>query len=678
VATNRGKESGPFGRCNGVTTLFEHATTPKEVPASARRSLDLGQLLEHAAVVLLMLWWAGPMTRAQGGRGPGATAWALALLVPALLLTRAWSRVSAVLLIAAWAVPLGALAMCLLAPSGWNGADDLASYTLASLLVPVIVAYGRTPERRSALVAAIVLAGMVEFAEAFLPWWGGGNPAVAMIGTFFWWNPYAAFLLPGALLGAALVIGNRTPWRLVGWASAPLCVAGIVFSSSRATLALLVLGLLLTGLVCLAFDGRRRALARWLGVAVLSVAVCIGVSGPPFFEHRGSLTSTEQAKAARGESVAQNSTYRLQFWQRSVEVFVHHPLAGAGSHTLVEASAPYVPVTFARSNLVHNGYLQALSDGGLLLGLPFLASWAAVLLAACRLLLSIRRRADERWLRMAAPLALVLSAAHSGVDFDWSHPSDLVLTALLAALVLGVPVSRTETAPRRSRRRWVVTALVAVPMLLAGTAAVAVVRWHQTPGGITRLRLAPPARAAALRAEGSGLFRDFRWPVALLVTATGTEPLVRDTGVAHPDLQWALERTAREASIDPSTALLRARGLLVLGRTSEAVAVVEQNLARLTVARSGSIADQASAVLASAGDTKAARSVLLPYLAPDARDVHLGEHVHALLVVDAPAFTELDRCAFSLLANDAVPAGTPDPGPPSSPTACVSLLRGTS
>ena len=76
-------------------------------------------------------------------------------------------------------------------------------------------------------------AGLVEFWEAFLPWWGGGHPETAMSGTFYWWNPFAAFLLPGALLGAALAIAGRQTWRTLGWLAAPMCAAGIVFSSSR-------------------------------------------------------------------------------------------------------------------------------------------------------------------------------------------------------------------------------------------------------------------------------------------------------------------------------------------------------------------------------------------------------------------------------------------------------------
>ena len=250
---------------------------------------------EHLVAALTVLWWAGPMTTRLGGRGPAATAVAIVLVALLFAVTRAWRRVSLSLLVAAALVAVGGLVMCLAAPTGWYGADDFAGYVLFALAVPSFAAYASTPKRRVLLVCAIPLAGLAQFAQAFWPWWERGDPTGAMIGTFYWWNPYAAFLLPGAILGAALAIRHERPWRLIGWICTPVCAAGIVFSSSRTTLALLAAGMLGLLLICVGTDWPRNVL-RWVTAVGLCVAAVFALSGPPFFDHRGGVGAAAEAK----------------------------------------------------------------------------------------------------------------------------------------------------------------------------------------------------------------------------------------------------------------------------------------------------------------------------------------------------------------------------------------------
>ncbi len=639
------------------------------VPTRSRPSLH--QIAEHLAASALVLWWAGPMTARTGGRGPGATAIAVALVVLLFVLSTPWKRLGRPTVGLALAVPVAALAVCLTAPTGWYGADDLAAYTMASLAVPAIAAYARTSLRRSALVAAISLAGMAQFAQSFLPWWGGEDPSRPMTGTFYWWNPYAAFLLPGALLGIGLIVRGERPWRLVGWVAAPTCSAGIVFSSSRTTSVLLVIGTLALLLMCLERQAWRGLLFRW----VLAVALCVGAvyafAGPPFFEQRAGIGAAAEAKAERGETVAQNGAYRLEFWQRALAVFGDRPLVGSGSHAMVGASEPLVPAGLARSNLAHNGYLQALSDGGLVLGFPFLLGCATILVAATRRLLSARQATSERWLRIALPVALAGAAAHSFVDFDWSHSSNLLLTALLAALILAVPLS-TGRPPRH-----LPGALILVPaLLLAAVAGTASWRWDETKLDIGRANGTSAERAKWLRATGSGLFRDHRWAAGVLrLSAGGSGPLL-DGGVQSAEVRWALAVTAGPAEVDPDLQIQRARALVVLGERAAAAVLVDRLLRQLSPAKAAGFADGAAQVLAATGRVDEGRRLVLRYLLASPRDVQVGAHLAALLDTHRGDYDLVDRCAYAVVPAELRAPHTADPGSPPRGTTCELVLQG--
>jgi O-antigen ligase len=559
--------------------------------------------------------------------------------------------------------------ICVTAPTGWYGADDAAGYALAATAVLAVSAYARDKQRRLAVVVAVSVAGLIEFMEAFLPWWGGGRPEAPMSGTFYWWNPFAAFLLPGALLGAAMAIAGVRTWRAVGWLSAPMCAVGIIFSSSRMSVALLAAGYVALGLVVLTSRPRRRALIRWVLVGVLSLGAAVALSGPPFFDHRASLTAAADAKSASGQSVAQNGHFRLEFWQRATAVVKDRPLVGSGPHALVGASENLVSPRLARSNLAHNGYLQVLSDGGLALGLPFLLACAGCLLAGVRLLLSARSRTDERWFAVAVPVTLAALAAHSAVDFDWSHPSDLTLTAVLAGLALAVPVRSVTSAKQSRTASGVVVTTMAAVLVLAS--------WNTNHAklDISRVAGTPAEQANVLHQTGSGPLRDFRWALAVLRLGAGSDGPIVDGGVDGSDLTWAVAGTKAIAPVAPDVQLQRARALVVLGRGAEATHLVQRLLSSRQPDDIGPVVDQAAEVLSATGHRGQARGLLLRQLGMGI-DEHSGAHLQALIDVASGHYTLVDRCAEALVPPNQRLQSTPDLGLAPAAAVCDSILRG--
>ncbi len=129
------------------------------------------------------------------------------------------------------------------------------------------------------------------------------------------------------------------------------------------------------------------------------------LTGPPFFPERVSATA---ATAARAESFVTNGVQRFEDWRRAVAIFVEWPVTGAGFYSYDGAT---VAVTTKRDGVstafAHNGFLQALSDGGLVLAVPLCVSVALILLLALRTLAT--RSAPATWSARGGCTFLVLS-----------------------------------------------------------------------------------------------------------------------------------------------------------------------------------------------------------------------------------------------------------------------------
>jgi O-antigen ligase len=320
------------------------------------------------------------------------------------------------------------------------------------------------------------LSGAVQFYWSFIPWRGGSDATVAMVGTFYWHNQFGAFMLAPAVIGASFVLANRQFSRLVGWILVPMVTAGVVYSTSRGSQ--LMLALAWIGLFVLAFrmrSGARRAVIRLLGLSVLCVAVAFLVAGPPFFSSWHLPWQATQARSATGGSLTDNSGYRVYMWRESLSVFQHNPLTGTGYGALARAAAKVTPASWPRSPLSHNDYLQSMADGGILLGLPFLTAcgWFAFRLG--RQLFAVLRRRVSDPVRVGLVLAAATMMAHSFIDFDWSYPALFATAAVVIGLALAPATLRrpATTAPtaapaavtQRQRPRY--AALVAIAVLAA-------------------------------------------------------------------------------------------------------------------------------------------------------------------------------------------------------------------
>jgi O-antigen ligase len=305
---------------------------------------------------------------------------------------------------------------------------------------------------------------MLEMEEAWLPWWGGEDPTHPITGTFYWWNPFAAYVLAGTTVGFAVFLRGRAGLAAFGLAGFVLGAVGLVYATSRAADACAVVALVVVTGAHL-WSARWRGLRRvGPGLAAAAATVWV-VGGPPFFPHRSAPLAATAAREA-AHSLTENGSYRTEFWREALKLFGRHPVVGGGYHSLATESVGHVPHTWALSPLAHNGYLQALSDGGLLLGVPFLLGCGAITLFVLFALRDAVRNRDFSVGSFAVPLVLGALLAHSAVDFDWSYPADLLLTAVLAGIVAGNRWARRVERSDRQDWRMGVAVLAGVGLLV--------------------------------------------------------------------------------------------------------------------------------------------------------------------------------------------------------------------
>jgi O-antigen ligase len=423
-----------------------------------------------AAVVATLAWWATGLTWGTGGREPHVLSLGCGLLLASSLLVRPWRRLPTAALLLGHGLGLAAFTVVLTAPTGTEGLHEAASYAFAGQLGLVVLAWATSPARRTIALGAVLVAAASQFTQGWLPWWGLQDPSRLFQGTFYWHNQAGIFLAAGALLAFAVVAQAHRPLHPLGWVVTPLTTAGVVYTTSRGSQLGLALGLvLLTVAILRSHDIRRAAALRLTGVTVVAWTVTTLLTGPPFFPERVSATA---ATAARADSFVANGVQRFEDWRRAVAIFVEWPVTGAGFYSYDSAT---VAVTTKRDGVstafAHNGFLQALSDGGLVLAVPLFVAVGLILLLALRALPEALRAGDL--VRVGAGVAFLVLMLHSGMDFDWTYPALLSLATVVGVLALPVP-AQVDVPPPRARASW-----AAVTVLLLAVAAVGA--W---PGGL--------------------------------------------------------------------------------------------------------------------------------------------------------------------------------------------------
>jgi len=276
---------------------------------------------------------------------------------------------------------------------------------------------------------------------ALFVFWGANNPSMRWYSTFYWPNPFAAFLLltlPIEIFRTLRAPASRE--ALVHGAMSTLLGVALVLTYSRgAWLSLLAAGLV--GLVVLRPPSWARVATRAFLLGVLGMVLVAGLT-----RGLGSAPADAEARAASIQG-------RLHFWQSAWRIFLDHPF-GTGAGTFGSVHAKYQQDARFYASDAHNLYLQTAAEMGVP-GVLALAVLVVGLGTMWRRVLRQARNADAYTLVAGTGIALLAFGVHSGVEMNWAFPANPAVACALAGMLVAMErVTGSPTEAPSISRRW--------------------------------------------------------------------------------------------------------------------------------------------------------------------------------------------------------------------------------
>ena len=288
-------------------------------------------------------------------------------------------------------------------------------------------------------VVAVVALAQHATAPTTIYWrWMPVDPGARPYGPFIDRNHLATWLIMAISLSAGAVAVRLST-------SAPgvraLMLEGLAGST---VLGLGALGMMLIALVA--------TLSRSGMVGLVAAAGCGAMLGARTMRRRSGLTAAAalailllalafwtnaQGLTARVESTLAtvSPVSRLMIWRDTLGIVRDFPWMGTGAGTFADVMIQYQrSATRILFNHAHNEYLQLLAEGGIV-GAGCVAFLVVLFARAARKAID-EDRSTKRFIRIAAAAGLTGIAVQSVWDTGLRTPANLVLAAVLAALVL--------------------------------------------------------------------------------------------------------------------------------------------------------------------------------------------------------------------------------------------------
>jgi O-antigen ligase len=165
-----------------------------------------------------------------------------------------------------------------------------------------------------------------------------------------------------------------------------------------------------------------------VGVVMLLVALTIDIEGwYSRFQQSVGLT---------------NEFDRMTIWRESAAIMADFPITGAGAGTYALAMSQYQETrvwvgamhAWAHFNNAHSHYVQAMAEGGLLLGLPLIAAIGFLSRLGLKAIRS--DKGEMFWMRIGAAAGIAGIAVQSIWEVALLMPANAILFATLAGLLL--------------------------------------------------------------------------------------------------------------------------------------------------------------------------------------------------------------------------------------------------
>ena len=287
-----------------------------------------------------------------------------------------------------------------------RGAALTGALRLGVWVLFFLYAFTYTPEERQDILTVTARAGALLslLSSAFFLWQRAGgfrDPNGRADGPFGYANTWALFQLVCLLL---LLLGKER--KKPDWPAMAVLLVGIWLSGSRGTFLLLLALAALLGLRTLVLQKRVLPVLAGLGLLLAAGFLANLASGGMVLDRLAAVSLSSSSLSGR-----------LLYWLDGLDLLKRHPLGtGRGGYLYLQPlfqTGPYI------LRHIHNEYLQAALDGGVLSGL---------LLAGLVLCLVLRKGVPFR-----ERLAMTAIGLHAFWDFDLQYSAVVFLLLLCGA-----------------------------------------------------------------------------------------------------------------------------------------------------------------------------------------------------------------------------------------------------
>src|SRR5436309_4742705 len=324
----------------------------------------------------------------------------------------------------------------------------------------------RTPAAARRLVdGAVVVAGWLCLIGLFV-FWGAGDSGLRWSSTFYWPNPFAAFLLlvlPVELIRCVYAARREA---LAHGALSVLLAGSLVLTYSRGAWVSLLIVAPLAALTVRAAPW-TRSVARLAVIGLATAAAVVVLTGGP------GTPPVSGGVGGRATSISDAAGYsfvgHLNFWRAGLAIFVDHPLTGTGPGTFGSVHAAYQRDVRYYARDAHSLYVQTAAEQGIM-GLASLAALLGALGTTWISALRASRRTRAYPLVVGIGLGLTAFFVHSGLDMDWMFPANPAMAMVVAGALAWFAKDEAAGEPldRPALRPWQQCAVVGTLLLAMG------------------------------------------------------------------------------------------------------------------------------------------------------------------------------------------------------------------
>jgi hypothetical protein len=230
----------------------------------------------------------------------------------------------------------------------------------------------------------------------------------------------------GAPRGGTAAAANETGMLVLSAFACLVMGVSLVMTRSRSGLVGLAVAILAVSVMVIVRQRTGRARAVVAGVFALLFVAIVELAG---------VDAMEKFRTPPDSPASMRS--RIGAWKDTLRIIRDNPLTGTGLDTYGTAMMVYQTANRSRHfREAHNDYLQIAAEGGLLVGLPVLATLWVFAADIRRRFREAPREGQTYWIRVGAVVGMIAIAVQSLVEFSLQMPGNAALFVLLAAIAL--------------------------------------------------------------------------------------------------------------------------------------------------------------------------------------------------------------------------------------------------